>query len=857
VPDRPLLNLPAPTPIVPPQRYGGGAAISRPSRDRQRERIDPKFARLSAAAETPVELLALQDDPALIAPERAIVFEVEGSLKDFYAQARDIGLEYLGDYEDEFDPSDDFFVKEKREQRITGRIYLAMPDVQALRELLSLWERYKQNRRMGKGRSEWRELFSRLIDVRPWGPQDRIPPGAVSAWEADLAPAPDAPVRLEVELWFHESAERRGQAFQRIEGEIAAAGGGIVHHATIPEIHYDAALIDLPGGYVRTLIDNPAVSLARADDVMFLRPQSVARHPGKEDFTGQDSAAAAAEAGAGEPIAALLDGLPIQNHVRLAGRLVIDDPDGLEDVYPVARREHGTEMASLIIHGDLNLNEAPLPRRLYVRPVMRPNARGDERTPSDRLLVDVIHQAVRRIKEGDGAQAAVAPRVVVVNLALGDIARPYARIMSPLGRLLDYLSNRYRVLFLVSAGNILDRLPVPAFTTSAQFEAATPEEREQAILAALNGNKSQRTLLSPAESLNTLTIGAAHSGSAFNGNLPGGRFDPFTDEELPNIVSAMGLGFKKAVKPELLFAGGRAPVSVVAAGSGVVIAPVIVGARLFGLKAARPSPVGGNRYEDFTWGTSVATALATRSAHRIHDVLLDRDGGSNHADIDPTYMPLVLKALLVHGAQWGPKGEFLDGCFQPQGTGSHFARRDDIARLLGYGVPKIDRVLDCADNRATLLGVNAIAPDSSLLYRIPLPEGLDGIREFRALTITLAWFSPVNPRHQGYRMAALDVSAGSEAKYWIAPDRALQPTDKATVRGTVFHERRIGEAASVFVDDGHLLLRVSCRAAAGHLVTQIPYALAISIEVGIEAGIPVYDQVRVRLATPVPAAVAP
>jgi hypothetical protein len=169
VPDRPLLNLPAPTPLAPRQPHGGGTAISRPSRDRQRERIDPKFARLSAAAETPAQLLALRDDPASIAPERAIVFEVEGSLKDFYVQARDIGLEYLGDFEDEFDPTEDFFVKDKPEQKVSGRIYLAMPDVQALRELLSLWDRYKRKKNMPKGRSQWRELFSRLVDVRPWG----------------------------------------------------------------------------------------------------------------------------------------------------------------------------------------------------------------------------------------------------------------------------------------------------------------------------------------------------------------------------------------------------------------------------------------------------------------------------------------------------------------------------------------------------------------------------------------------------------------------------------------------------------------------------------------------------------------
>ena len=53
----------------------------------------------------------------------------------------------------------------------------------------------------------------------------------------------------------------------------------------------------------------------------------------------------------------------------------------------------------------------------------------------------------------------------------------------------------------------------------------------------------------------------------------------------------------------------------------------------------------------------------------------------------------------------------------------------------------------------------------------------------------------------------------------------------------MFHERRTGEAASVFVDEGHLLLRLTCRAA-GNLTDHVPYALAISVDVGVETGIP-------------------
>jgi hypothetical protein len=575
MPERPLLRLPDPEPFILRQRGGGGNSIARPTRDRQRERLDPRFSRLTNIARSPDELWGLRADPASIAPERAIVFEVEGSLTDFYAQARELGLEYLGDFEEEFDPSGDFYVEGKPGKRLTGRIYLAMPDVRALQELLSLWERFKAGERMPTGKGPWRELFSQLIDVRPWGPQDRVDDEAIAFWEEELARAPGEPVRVEIELWFHESPARRRQAFQQVEQEIAAAGGTIIHHAMLPEIRYDAALVDIPARHVRDLIDHAEVNLARADEVMFLRPQSVAYHPGAEEFEGEDNAApaAAVELASPEPVAALFDGLPIENHVRLAGRLIVDDPEGLEAAYPVNRREHGTEMASLIIHGDLNLGGMPLSRPLYVRPVLNPTDGGGERTPADRLLVDVIHQAVRRIKEGDGDEAAAAPTVVAINLSICDPRRPFARTMSPLGRLLDYLSWRYGVLFFVSAGNITDRLPVSAFRTSAAFEAATPEQREQAILQALNDNKSQRTLYSPAESLNALTVGAAHAGSAFNGALPNGRFDPFVDERLPNIVSAMGLGYKKAVKPELLFAGGRAPVRIAGAGDGIVIEP--------------------------------------------------------------------------------------------------------------------------------------------------------------------------------------------------------------------------------------------------------------------------------------------
>jgi hypothetical protein len=55
----------------------------------------------------------------------------------------------------------------------------------------------------------------------------------------------------------------------------------IVHHAVIPEIRYDAALVDIPPNHIQSLIDHPDVTLARVDEIMFLRPQSLRASSGK------------------------------------------------------------------------------------------------------------------------------------------------------------------------------------------------------------------------------------------------------------------------------------------------------------------------------------------------------------------------------------------------------------------------------------------------------------------------------------------------------------------------------------------------------------------------------------------------
>ena len=115
-------------------------------------------------------------------------------------------------------------------------------------------------------------------------------------------------------------------------------------------------------------------------------------------------------------------------------------------------------MASLVIHGDLEARESPLQRPVYTRPILKPDPMDINRweyIPDDVLPADLIHRAVLRMYEGEAGADATASTVRVIKLTsiIGDASHPFDRTVSPLARLLDYLSWKYRILFVVSVGN--------------------------------------------------------------------------------------------------------------------------------------------------------------------------------------------------------------------------------------------------------------------------------------------------------------------------------------------------------------------------------------------------------------------
>jgi hypothetical protein len=731
---------------------------------------------------------------------------------------------------------------------------MVMSNQRALDEMLSLWKNYKENSQFEfkHGLAKFRDVFSCLYDIRRWGIQERLlETGLLEVWREELEQDPNRTVRFETELWFRESAAHRTQRAAHIAALIGQMDGRIVSQATIADICYHAILGELPAAGVRAIIDNPNTELTLCDSVMFFRPvgqMTIGTVPLAEETEAIGDVDSVVPAG--EPIIALLDGMPLANHRLLESRLVIDDPDNFEAAYTAVERVHGTSMASLIVHGDLSVQSSPLSRPVYVRPVMKPipwlSQPRPEFMPEDCLVVDLIHRAVKRLFEGENGEPPVAPQVRVINVSIGDERRPFIRTISPFARLLDWLSAKYGVLFVVSAGN--HAAPIEFDTSLPPISSLSADDLERAVVTSLYKEAWNRRLLSPAEAINPLTVGALHHDEAPDIPLLGThRVNPL-NSVLPSPISAFGSGYSRSIKPDLLYSGGRQcyPLPV------ITTSPQRIELRTQyrispGNKFASPSTrVGDLDATVYGCGTSNATALMSRNAGICYDTLEQIfDEYAVGQEVRKYEVPL-LKAMLVHGCSWGNMGTRLINILNNAGNGT---RAKILAcNWLGYGEPNIERVLECTEQRATLLGFGELGNKQAHVFNLPLPPSLGARRDRRRLTVTLAWLSPVAPHTQKYRGAELWFDVGKTPLANQRQEACGGQDGRHTVRrGTVQHEIFEGDTAEPIADSDSISIQVNCREYAKKIAFPIPYGLVVSLEVAEGLDIPVYNEIRTRI----------
>lgn len=842
MPDRPLILFPSPEQADREHKTPVFTKTVRPSYGRQFNRLQPSFNVLRTAFEQ--KALKVQQSPTGINPDFALVFEIIGTVDNFYTAVKNTeGLEWIFDREsDEFEPDNDFYQVDKKsgervDNSLNGKLYCVMSNQQAMDQLLSLWQRYLNGEVdvFKRGFAGIRDVFTHIREIRKWDAQDRIAEThAIDYWRESLEFDSDSPIPFEIELFFRSDSHKRGRAADAIRHELQLLNGRVIQECVISEIFYHGMLVELPRVAIEDLVNRyEEIELSQVDDIMFFRPTCQSVFVSATDSEAYESAGEETTLPTGDAVVAVFDGMPMQNHRLLRGRVIIDDPDNYATGYESKYRIHGTSMVSLTIYGDLKRGETPISSPVYVRPILKPKQSGfdkvTEGVPNDSLFIDVLHRAVKRMMEGDDGDEATSPNTRIINLSIGDPVRQLAVTMSPTARLLDFLAYKYNLLFIISAGNHPE---VTCFVGKSFDELKSLDivERTRIFGEAIKNNQRNLRVLAPAESLNGLTIGALYDD--YTNPEETDRFIWAVEKGLPSPVSAIGKGYRSIITPDLFYYGGREFIKKLLDGK----IDWVESSREPGCLSAAPYGIGDSDGCAFSFGTSDAAAQITHEAAKCHDVLKQVFADQTGAAMPVDSTAILLKAMLTHGASWEPITDKLSSAMR--------SSPKQLCKWLGNGIPNINRVIECTKERITLIGLGALKKDKGDIFRLPLPVDFSSRLMKRRLTVTLSYLSPVVPNKQTYRGAQLWFTIDDGEK-GLVPDR--QNTEWQAVRkGTLQHEIFEGEDPIVWNDDD-LIIKVNCKEEAEKIRTAIPYCLFVSFEIAEGFDVNLYSDVATKV----------
>lgn len=827
-PSRPVILGATTSPRGIPPRQGRGGSRARFTNQEERARsLDARFEEAVTALGSQIEL---SESIQAADPQLVLVLEALDKQVDLTSVAIKIGLEILTETEGSVEPTADYELisKEAKNPYITSYLHAVCMNQTAFDRLRSLWRQWRLNQELPYGYSTLRDLFGHLKDVRPWGPQDRL---KMIDWDQHFeGQITDQPHAVEIELWYRRNPQARLRSEQQVTRLVEQAGGAIHKSAVVDQIGYHGLKCTVPTSVVRELASGnfDAVRVVSSADVMYLRITGQAL-----PLDGQPTGTLETRdepLPSGDPVACLLDGVPATNHPLLDGRLTVYDPDDLESKYANADElKHGTAMASTAVWGDLSAREPALERSILVRPILAPSSETvnrNEELPGSELVPDLMQRVFRELFDGENDAAPIGEHIGIVNISVGDPASPFDSVLSSWARTIDWLSYEYGVLVIVSAGNHSSLALDPV--DSRHISTLTGTDRRQAVLQAQYRQKNNRRLLSPAESINALSVGAVHVDAS--GSPPRGYAVDPTDGLLSvSPVSPTGSGYRRSIKPDLATSGGRVTFREAMVTSSNV---AFTGATSLGPGIRVATPMKSS--ETYIAGTSPAAALTTRQAVRLHDVV---DDITAERAVTRRQRACAIKALLLHGTELPDESSY-----QPL----------DPETAFGNGVMTRNYADGCAPNEAVLLFLGSIGANEDVEFSVPLPDGLN-VRCLKRIEATLTWLSPVNWRHRQYRKAALSFVKPAGAIPKLDPPTGL--TTDTTLRGATTVQRQRFELEKAFGSGkgSDIKLRVKCYEQAGGLGGErIDFAVVVSLWVAPALGIDVYSQVRAQVQTRFP-----
>jgi hypothetical protein len=385
-------------------------------------------------------------------------------------------------------------------------------------------------------------------------------------------------------------------------------------------------------------------------------------------------------------------------------------PDDVADYYPP--QGHGTRVAGGVLY------PTAIPAAGEVEPVAwiqnarvlnASNKLPDALTPEEYLQKVVAHFHT-------------APRFTkIFNHSINANAPCPKQRMTSWAAKLDQLSHEQEVLFIQSAGN-QDRIgngdqANPGLRAHLDAGRQPPDHQLEASMRVSN----------PAQSLHALTVGSV-SGAVFED----ANARSFAAGELePSGFSRAGYGEPWAVvKPEVVEVGGDL---VYSKNPPRLVRPL----REVSIELLNSTMHGAPAYSKDGTGTSFAAPKVAHIAAHLQNLF-------------PAASPLLYRALIVQSARW------------PRWT-ENAADKDKVLRLIGYGVPSLERATKNSATRVTLITPDAERlPSKQLhLYAVRIPDELrNAALEARIrIDVTLAYTAlprRTRARRTGYLETWLD-----------------------------------------------------------------------------------------------------
>jgi hypothetical protein len=347
--------------------------------------------------------------------------------------------------------------------------------------------------------------------------------------------------------------------------------------------------------------------------------------------------------------------------------------DDVADYYPP--QGHGTRVAGAVLYPDAIPVAGEIDPVAWIqnaRVLDANNKLPDALTPEEYLQKVVAHFHA-------------APRFTkIFNHSINaNVPCPMQRMTSWAAKL-DQLSHEQEVLFIQSAGNQTrfdngDQAN-PGLRAHLDAGRQPPEHQLEASMRVAN----------PAQSLHALTVGSV-SAAAFD-NVNARSFA--AGEHQPSGFSRAGYGEPwSVVKPEVVEIGGdlvfsKNPPRLVRFQQDVAIE--LLNATMHGQPA----------YSKDGAGTSFAAPKVAHIAAHLQNLF-------------PAASPLLYRALIVQSARW------------PDWTENE-PEKDSVLKLIGYGLPSLERATTNSNRRVTLITPDAEEiPSKQLhLYTIRIPEEL-------------------------------------------------------------------------------------------------------------------------------------